>query len=700
MYESFYKLNAKPFRLSPDPTFFYPSSGHKRALAYLLYGLNQGEGFVVITGAPGTGKTTLAHKLLSQIDPAGILVAHLSSTQVEADDLLRLVATSFKLRSENVSKAALIKDIESFLIARSRERKRCLLVVDEAQNLPSRSIEELRMLSNFQVNHHALLQVFLLGQEQFRTMIDSPDLEQLQQRVIANFHLHPLDLVETQRYIESRLRQCGWANDPYIDEAAYKVIYSYTGGLPRRINMFCDRLFLFGYMEGLHVISAETVTNVIEELKMDVSSRSRNVVFTPVERQHPSEPEIAPSASTDPREATAPVPEPATDPMRQPAIESIEHAEQAEQEEESTQAAPRVASMNGSSGPSPSGSKDRPMTDSFAASLFAKISEIEGSPEPIASPATSRSERPSPPPDEIPTLPLSNERTEFRPDRAAAPSAPKSDAAIFADINPRWTGAVGIVVVLLIIGYWFFPYFQDSSTTSEKQLKTAESPTSKLEPRKDRETRPVIVDPTENVIRDTDLSGAASSETETADNSGKTPGVSTDSKRLAPTTASAMESAVADAPQNVKETKSVRAESPRVEDAATNISNQKRVQNQPREIKSTVAESPDLNKSTRKTAEKTPAVVEAKTTEARPSAKPTSSSSAPEETTQVPTLFPTPTPQFVTTPAPVVQEEIQTGKLPAEIPTNVATAEPPAGIEPISQLELAQMLLKFSRYYE
>ena len=284
MYEAFYNLTAKPFRLSPDPQFFYPSAGHKRALSYLLYGLNQGEGFVVITGAPGTGKTTLAHKLLLQIDPESVVVVNLASTQIEAEDLLRLVASSFKLRSEHVSKASLLKDIESFLLGCARDRKRCLLVVDEAQNLPARSIEELRMLSNFQVGNKALMQVFLLGQEQFRVMLDSSHFEQLRQRVIADYHLHPLDAEETKRYIEARLQHVGWQNDPSFDAGAYAMIFQYTCGLPRRINMFCDRLLLFGYLEGLHTLTHENVCGVIAELHNEVLPRNSNVVFTPSER--------------------------------------------------------------------------------------------------------------------------------------------------------------------------------------------------------------------------------------------------------------------------------------------------------------------------------------------------------------------------------------------------------------------------------
>ena len=272
MYQSYYNLTGKPFRLSPDPSFFFPSRGHKRALAYLRYGLHQNEGFVVITGAPGTGKTTLAQILLDEMGDKNIVVAHLTTTQLEADDMLRMVAASFGLRYENLDKAALLKTIESFLLARSREGKRALLVIDEAQNLPARSLEELRMLSNLQVGDKALLQTFLLGQIQFRNMLDNPDLEQLRQRVIANFHLSPLAADESQRYIESRLKHVDWNNDPHFAEIAFEKIHEYTEGVPRRINMLCDRIMLFGCMEETHNVTGELVDEVKQELEQEVSS--------------------------------------------------------------------------------------------------------------------------------------------------------------------------------------------------------------------------------------------------------------------------------------------------------------------------------------------------------------------------------------------------------------------------------------------
>lgn len=269
MYESFYNLSAKPFALNPDPRFFFGSRGHKRAQSYLQYGLTQGEGFIVITGDVGTGKTLLVRNLFAGLAKENIIAAQLVTTQLGADDMLRMVAASYGLAHEGLGKATLLKNLETFLITRAREGKRVLLVIDEAQNLPLSSLEELRMLSNFQLSGKVLLQSFLLGQAEFKDTLRSPQMEQLRQRVIAAYHLNPLGEDETQAYIEHRLSLVGWTTDPVISDEAYSVIHKYTSGVPRLINQLCDRLLLFGYLEELLSIDVEHVDTVVKELQQE-----------------------------------------------------------------------------------------------------------------------------------------------------------------------------------------------------------------------------------------------------------------------------------------------------------------------------------------------------------------------------------------------------------------------------------------------
>lgn len=278
MYEKFYNFKAKPFHLSPDPRFFFGSSGHKRVLAYLRYGINQGEGFIVVTGEVGTGKTTLLRTLLSEL-PANkdLVAAQLVTTQLDADDLLKMVAASFGLAHEKRNKSTILKDLENFLMRNAREGKRVLLIVDEAQNLPVHSLEELRMLSNYQVGSKPLFQSFLVGQAEFRETLRSPQLEQLRQRVIASYHLGPMDLDETRAYIEHRLGLVGWKDDPTFTQDAFVEIFDYTDGVPRRINTLCDRVLLVGFLDEIHEISAQAVEKVIQELHEETATPANSV---------------------------------------------------------------------------------------------------------------------------------------------------------------------------------------------------------------------------------------------------------------------------------------------------------------------------------------------------------------------------------------------------------------------------------------
>jgi putative secretion ATPase (PEP-CTERM system associated) len=280
MYESFFGLTGKPFQLNPDPSFYYGSRGHKRAFAYLEYGLYQSEGFIVITGEIGAGKTTIVRNLLEQLDPAKVLAVQIVSTQLDADDLLRSIGVAFGLPVRTVNKAVLLASIEAFLCQLATEKRRALLIVDEAQNLTQRAMEELRMLSNFQFGDQALLQSFLVGQPELRNAMQRQELQQLRQRVIASYHLGPLDVAETQAYIEHRLRHVGWKGDPQFDPACFALIHRLSGGIPRRINSLSNRLLLAAFLSEKHTVDVADVESVAEELNDELGPNLARGVAT------------------------------------------------------------------------------------------------------------------------------------------------------------------------------------------------------------------------------------------------------------------------------------------------------------------------------------------------------------------------------------------------------------------------------------
>ncbi len=267
MYETFYGLTGKPFQLNPDPAFFFGSKGHSSAYSYLKYGVFQGEGFIVITGEIGAGKTTLVRTLLAETDPRKVVAVQLVSTQLDADDLLRSVATAFGIPTKGMDKAQLLATLEAFLTSLVTENKRALLVVDEAQNLSPRAMEELRMLSNFQLGDRALLQSFLIGQPELRNLLREPYMQQLRQRVIASYHLGPIDKGETRAYVEHRLHRVGWKSDPQIEDQAFDAIFVATSGVPRKINTLCNRLLLAGYLSERHRVEQADVDAVAGEIR-------------------------------------------------------------------------------------------------------------------------------------------------------------------------------------------------------------------------------------------------------------------------------------------------------------------------------------------------------------------------------------------------------------------------------------------------
>lgn len=278
MYETYYGLNSKPFQLNPDPSFYFGSKQHRRAKAYLEYGVQRNEGFIVITGEVGAGKTTIVRGLLASLDSEKVVAANLVTTQLDAEDTLRMVGAAFGVRVKDVSKADVLMALEAYLVNQTSQGKRCLLVVDEAQNLTSRAVEELRMLSNFQFGQQALLQTFLVGQPEFRTILQSPSMQQLRQRVTATCHIGPLDLDETRGYIQHRLKCAGATGRPTFAADAFEGIFKASGGIPRRINFICDRLLLLGYLGNKDAFGLDDVNEVVSEIHDESAvpaSRSR-----------------------------------------------------------------------------------------------------------------------------------------------------------------------------------------------------------------------------------------------------------------------------------------------------------------------------------------------------------------------------------------------------------------------------------------
>jgi general secretion pathway protein A len=297
MYEAYYGLKAKPFQLNPDPAFYFGSRPHRRAMGFLEYGLHQAEGFIVVTGEIGAGKTTIVRSLIEHLDAKKVIAAHMVSSQLDDQDMLYMVAGAFGIKTKDVNKAQLLLAIEAFLVTVAKKGKRCLLIVDEAQNLTARALEELRMLSNFQFDSHALLQSFLIGQPEFRRTLDSPSMEQLRQRVIAACHVSAMDAAETKAYIEHRLNHVGWRQSPHFDDGAFEAIFESSAGIPRKINSICDRLMLAGMLEDKRVFTKQDVVDVANEFHGETAAPRSKLGDTWTEAV--AAPPLAPDASPD-----------------------------------------------------------------------------------------------------------------------------------------------------------------------------------------------------------------------------------------------------------------------------------------------------------------------------------------------------------------------------------------------------------------
>ena len=273
MYTAFYGLREKPFALSPDPRFLFLSQSHREALAHLLYGIDEGEGFIVITGEVGTGKTTLCRTLLQRLDPS-TEVAFLFNPALTPHELLQAICVEFALGTGSGSRRELVDDLNAFLLEKNRDHRKALLIVDEAQNLSAETLEEVRLLSNLETETSKLIQILLLGQPELDAKLASPELRQLRQRITVRWRLGPMTAPETREYVVHRLRVAAGGDRPIFAERALGEVHRHSRGVPRVANMLCDRALLAGYASQAPQISAAMVSEAAREIEASAVARA------------------------------------------------------------------------------------------------------------------------------------------------------------------------------------------------------------------------------------------------------------------------------------------------------------------------------------------------------------------------------------------------------------------------------------------
>jgi general secretion pathway protein A len=268
--ENHFGLRQPAFQLTPDPAFYFGSAHHAQVLADMRFGLHKAEGFMVVTGTAGLGKTMLVKSLLQGLQEQNIEAAHLVVLPEGEHQLLAHVLSAFGVPVRGGSPAQLLAAMEAYLLTLATQQKRALLVVDEAQGLDRDALEQLRTLTNLHVGTHSLLQVFLVGQPELARMLNSSSMTQLRQRVLALCKLEPLDAAQTQAYIEHRLRHAGWQGNPSIDAQAFDAIHRWSEGVPRRINALCDRLLWATFIEGSSSVTQALVIRAAKEVDAEL----------------------------------------------------------------------------------------------------------------------------------------------------------------------------------------------------------------------------------------------------------------------------------------------------------------------------------------------------------------------------------------------------------------------------------------------
>ena len=267
MYERFYELRERPFALSPDPDYLYPSRVHREALDYLRYGLESHAGFIVITGEIGSGKTTLLQTVLRGLD-GQTTVARIVNTMLEPREVLETIMIDLGLDPAGRSKPLLLRDLSQYLVDQRLAGRMVLVVIDEAQNLSLAALEELRMLSNLETEKSKLLQIVLVGQPNLRDKLGAPELEQLRQRITVSYHLEPLDATETANYINHRLKRAALGAPLEFARDVTDAVHARSGGVPRVVNVICDAALVFGYAEDRRHIDTDLIHEVLGELEL------------------------------------------------------------------------------------------------------------------------------------------------------------------------------------------------------------------------------------------------------------------------------------------------------------------------------------------------------------------------------------------------------------------------------------------------
>jgi len=278
MYENFFSFSEKPFKLVPNPAYLFLSKSHEEALAHLNYALAQGDGFVEITGEVGTGKTTLCRAFLEHLDDSTI-AAYIFNPRLGPKQLIKTINDELGIKYNTDNTKDLIDKLNAFLMHQKATGKKVILLIDEAQNLSRNILEQLRLLSNLETSKEKLLQIILVGQPELSDILDSHDLRQLGQRITLRYHLTPLNFKETVEYIKYRINIAARKAGIRFDRSAVKQIYKYSGGIPRVINIACDRTLLTAFGLSQHKISGSIARASIKELKSRGAKRRQEWIY-------------------------------------------------------------------------------------------------------------------------------------------------------------------------------------------------------------------------------------------------------------------------------------------------------------------------------------------------------------------------------------------------------------------------------------